>query len=202
MKRRLLNILTILSALLCVAVVALWVRSYFASDTIQHASVTMTTSGFRWWSRGVNTCKGVVSAGIIRSDYAEVLTPQPNADAYQASLAELRGYSLRTREQPWLSRPAADWRMQGDHPLNRWGFIWQSPDLNTPTHRMVGVSASAPYWFLLLILSLPLAPRLVRRLRPRPRGATLCPSCGYDLRATPARCPECGAAAEALRDSQ
>ena len=34
MKRRLLNVLTILSLLLCVAVVALWVRSHLYMDTV------------------------------------------------------------------------------------------------------------------------------------------------------------------------
>jgi hypothetical protein len=31
-----------------------------------------------------------------------------------------------------------------------------------------------------------------RSTRPKPEGATRCTQCGYDLRSTPLRCPECG----------
>jgi hypothetical protein len=54
-----------------------------------------------------------------------------------------------------------------------------------------------PWWFLFVCLSLSPARWLVllhhrirRRRENRRRG--LCRRCGYDLRATPERCPECG----------
>jgi hypothetical protein len=48
-----------------------------------------------------------------------------------------------------------------------------------------------PHWMLLLMtLVLPVT-AVIRRSRLK-RSTTLCASCGYDLRATPARCPECG----------
>lgn len=53
-----------------------------------------------------------------------------------------------------------------------------------------------PLW-LPLLLGLSMAEslrRLTRRaLRRERRGKGLCPECGYDVRATPTACPECGA---------
>ena len=52
-----------------------------------------------------------------------------------------------------------------------------------------------PYWFLALLTSAPLVRKVkIRRPRRANEGASVCPSCAYDLRASPERCPECGAA--------
>jgi hypothetical protein len=51
-----------------------------------------------------------------------------------------------------------------------------------------------PYWVLGIITAVLPTVRLAvwwRRWRRRPEGC--CRACGYDLRATPERCPECGA---------
>jgi hypothetical protein len=53
-------------------------------------------------------------------------------------------------------------------------------------------------WWVALLLAFPLVCRVSLVLRRRMAGRSrrlrgLCPACGYDVRASPSRCPECGA---------
>jgi hypothetical protein len=60
-------------------------------------------------------------------------------------------------------------------PVNQWDF-------------------GVPYWFLLIVSGLWPVRRFLafRRRRKRMVAGQFCEGCGYDLRATPERCPECG----------
>ena len=64
-------------------------------------------------------------------------------------------------------------------------------------------NAAVPHWFVVgLLLPVPLAWAIVARRERRRRRAGLCLMCGYDLRATPGQCPECGRCATPLQSGR
>jgi hypothetical protein len=65
------------------------------------------------------------------------------------------------------------------------------PDITHIAH----IELSIPFRLLLLLFAWPVIPWVRRRRRSAPAG-NCCAHCGYDLRATPDRCPECGAVPE------
>jgi hypothetical protein len=69
---------------------------------------------------------------------------------------------------------------------------WYKPQHGPPTVSAIQWSSVLiPWWAVCLVTAAMLA-RQLRRLRRPFREAGHCVTCGYDLRATPDRCPECG----------
>jgi hypothetical protein len=169
--RILLNIVTVFSLVLCVATMAGWARSYHARDAVYWS-----------WAKprlqlGAATYRGGLFAGVLNQvGIKDALLP-PGAG--------------------WAQRPAVSYNeangVQGTL-LNRFGFGLDYSQNGSYTMREL----SCPYWFIMLLTAILPAARLAgwrrraRRLRMHPE---LCRHCGYDCRATPERCPECGMAA-------
>jgi hypothetical protein len=101
-----------------------------------------------------------------------------------------RGMWAEVTRRPGLYR--ADPAVRGYGPIAGFGLFDKPAG---PTSRGAATrEVFFPYWFLVgLTAAGPAAWYARRRRRLRTRSLGLCPVCGYDLRATPDRCPECGA---------
>jgi hypothetical protein len=113
-----------------------------------------------------------------------------------------RGYppSLHTRTfRGQILGDWGPWRYQGtDDPCGLFiPFFYDQSESHGDAGAAHYTAVTLPYWMIVALLLLPaVAPSALRHAtRWLPRRKPLpgrCAACGYDLRATPDRCPECG----------
>jgi len=168
MKHRPVSFLCVLMLVMCVVVVLVWVRSHWVADGFfwkrQEGRVrVVSASGVMLW-----VSEKPLTGGRFLSDVGFGYTRQPPHDVLDRVKA--------IRETEWGWRRAGLTVVGGRSALG-------------PVR-----SVSFPYWMVVLVLGLLPSWRFVwldvRRRRRRRAG--LCVRCGYDLRASNERCPECG----------
>jgi hypothetical protein len=188
MKRRLFNLAAAVSLVMMLATVALWVRSYFVLDRVAFRCASESPTSLTFLRGSSN--RGAIF--LRRFDVAVTGgSPPPTYRVEDGLLIDVGRNGHWTKGDP----------ERGQSRLREvFAFSWHDAtyarrplrDL-TQSERDRGVTF--PDWVVLLLAAL--APALwwrVHRTQRQRRRAGRCESCGYDLRATPERCPECGTA--------
>jgi hypothetical protein len=201
-KRWVFNLLAGVSLVLCVGTAALWVRAYWSWDTL------FCTIRWHSWSHIQNkplyfgatprfvTIRELTGTGIAVTNDSGCM--ELNLEYTDDSLLDhkaqpavhfsLQQAPIKPAERS-LSVPPG-WDLHGfrsstgaSGDLDNHGAI---RDLNFQYTYMISD------WLVMMVFAVFPALWVVARVRQSRKRVGYCRSCGYDLRATPGRCPECG----------
>ena len=188
MKRRLFSFFTLVSLTLSVGSAALWVRSHWVEDRLWACG---PPRGGEVWQLSLESECGSLRVQAIRTE----CMLHGDEPAFVAALRKggaprVTYEAVRAVEPPAPSPGALPSRLVRPY-ASRYGH----------TGSMFGpgdewYTVLFPGWIPPALFAVGPAVWVVRRFKRRRRhGAGRCAACGYDLRATPERCPECGKAA-------
>jgi hypothetical protein len=159
------NLATAVSLLLCLASVVLWMRSYCVGEQIS-------------WCIGSNSW-------FVTSGHGEVMVVVAHGDA-MSTRGRRWDHIIRP---PFPALPVTGFNLQPR-------FLGFLSGKGNVTPEIPFDAVSVPWWPStvvtgLLVIFL-IRQSLIRRRKNLRKRQGLCARCGYDLRTTPDRCPECG----------
>jgi hypothetical protein len=192
-RRRLSITCSIISLLLAGAALWLWGRGRSIGDTVLltqgPSAAVVGTLGRSYFTQGWSSGGGV----RLLAGWMDSAPTSPSAISTAGLHFQHGSYDPGSRASAY---PTEHFLRTGDVAHDAAGFEFFSRDYDITSYRERSWSVTLPMWaVILLTLALPMrtATQLWRARRRRRRlSAGMCPDCGYDLRGSPERCPECG----------
>jgi hypothetical protein len=185
MRFAMLCLISAMATALCAVVAAAWVRSAWRTDEfavagqrkyfVQSYGGKLGFGVARWWTYSGADALEVANRNGPHTDPPMVETRYPRRVIVNGGF-----YRLTDLQSGWFGSSR-----QGISNLSRGRFTSEWADIVYLPH-WAAIAALLPF-------ALAAVPGLMaRRRRRRLRRAMRCENCGYDLRATPGKCPECG----------
>jgi hypothetical protein len=182
MFRRFFTLLSALSLVICIATCTLWVRSARICDTLWFNSSAGNSYALKTKRHGVVLFSTLhAREGMVNGNYAVFKTDFPE------------GWHLSSFQYHPPPKGFVAYTYEQKNEVEFAGFGWNRQQLPPTTATRLAI----PFWFVAAISAMPCLARVVAWIRTgRRHVAGCCPACGYDLRVTPERCPECGMASK------
>jgi len=201
-KRHLLTLFSALSFALLLLTIAIWIRSYFVLDRFVRWDNFRTYGPWTDWVHDQMVI-GRGGIGFCRSVVGEQSTSPSRYRSREIAFMSRFLNQLNQALRPIMYQaelPAyPDFRFEFYYNdatvfgFNLSRFERTIPAGQNPTHRSRGTQLILPLWSIALLFCI-LPALWTRRWRASRRRDKVgfCSTCGYDLRASKDRCPECG----------
>jgi hypothetical protein len=158
-----------MSLLLSVALAVLWVQSLG-----QFSGVTWVTSARNVEATATNGVLGILltfdSPSVSSTGWYKWRLPLRDRDRASLSVPTFNAWGFGLHVVKTIGQPRGGWRFGG----------------------RTFLIVYTPFWLPVILFASPTLVACAKHWQRRRVGPGRCRACGYDLRATPERCPECG----------